>query len=289
MALRLAAVILLVCTYSQIAFAEIARHESLEFDQYGNPEMITILFADENGNLRMETYGIMATATSSAAAGSDVDVNYERGSLQGAMVFQAAEEQMLVIDRGECQILSADLSQMPGMPPGGMEEYREEMAAAQQQMQEALREMAEQDPAMARMMQERMATLGGGMPGMPQQRPEMIVEETGDDRSFGNYDTTGFVVYEQGTDRYRTSVWAADIDDVVGGRIVGSAMKGWLELYRDVMDRLGAGAGRGSGVASAILDKMDDFYPIVTESTDRRTTLTKAELGGSADFYPDCG
>ena len=191
---------------------------------------------------------------------------------------------MLIVDRGQCQILSADMSGMPGMPPGGMEEYREEMAAAQQQ----IRELAEQDPALARMLEDQIASMGG-MPGMPQQRPQMVVEETGDDKSIGDYDTTGFVVYEEGTDRYRTSVWAADIDDVVGGRIVGSAMKGWLELYRDVMERMGAGAARESGVSSAILDKMDDYYPIVTESTQRRTTLTSAELGGTAEFYPDCG
>ncbi len=286
MAFRSAAVALLFCLFTQVANAEIARHETIEEDRYGNPEAISILYADDNGNIRMETYGIIAMATSSAAAGSEVEVTHSPGELQGVMVFQAAEEQMLVVDRGRCQILSADMESMPGMPPGGMEEYREEMAAAQQQMQEAMREMAEQDPAIAAMLEERMA----GMPGMSQQQPrEMIVEATGDDRSFGDYDTMGFVVYEEGTDRYRTSVWAADIDDVVGGRIVGSAMKGWLELYRDVMERMGAGGAGESGVASAILDKMDDYYPVVTESAERRTTLTGAELGASADFYPDCG
>lgn len=286
---RIAAVALLLCMQSQFAFAEIARHETLEIDQYGNPENISIVYADENGNLRMEIYGVDASATASAAAGSDAEVDYSRGALQGLMVYQAAEEQMVVVDQGQCQTLSADMSGMPGMPPGGMDEYREEMAAAQQEMEQMMRELAEEDPAMARMLEERMASMGGmpGMPGMQQQRPEMIVEETGDDRSIGDYETTGFLVYEEGTNRHRTSVWAADIDDVVGGRIVGSAMKGWLELFRDIMDRMGA--GRGSGLAGAVLDKMDDYYPIVTEGTDHRTTLISAEIGASAEFYPDCG
>lgn len=289
MAIRSAAVALLFCLFSQVAAAETARHETLEEDRYGNPEAISVLYADDNGNIRMETYGIVSMATSSAAAGSEVDVTHSPGELQGLMVFQAAEEQMLVVDRGRCQILSADMEGMPGMPPGGMQEFGAQMGAAQQQMQEAMREMqamAEQDPALARILEQQ----GAMIPGMPQQRPrEMVVEATGDDRSFGNYDTTGFLVYEEGTERYRTSVWAADIDDVVGGRIVGSAMKGWLGLYRDVMERMGAGGAGESGVASAILDKMDDFYPIVTESDELRTTLTHAELGASADFYPDCG
>lgn len=297
MTLRSAAVALLFCLVSEAATAEVARHETMEYDRYGNPESITVVYANDEGFIRMETYGISAQVSSSAeaasaSAGSSADVSYARGSSLGVMVFQPPEERMLMIDRGECQIMNADLTDLPGMPPGGMAEYRQEMAAAQAEIQEAMRELAEEDPAVARMMQERLGNLGGGIPGMPgapQQAREMIVEETGDDRTIGDYDTTGFLVYEEETNRYRTSVWAADIDDVVGGRIVGNAMKGWLELYRDVMDRLGAGAGRQSGVASAVLDKMDDYYPIVTESSDVRTTLTKAELGASADFYPECG
>ena len=269
---------------TQATLAEVARHESIELGRSGVPENYSIIYADDAGNLRMETYGATATASSGGAA----EVSYSVGALQGVMNFQAAEKRMLMVDGGQCQVLSADMAGMPGMPPGGMDQYRDEMAAAQQQMQEAMREMAEQDPAMAEMMQQRMAALGSGMPGMMQQKPEMIVEELGENRDIGDYATTGFVVYEEGTDRFRTSVWAADIDDVEGGRIVGSAMKGWFEHFRDVMDRLGAGSMGGTGLTSAILEKMDSYYPIMTESHDRRTELTRTEVGATADFYPDC-
>lgn len=270
---------------SQLALAEVARHESVEVGSSGAPEHYSIIYADDAGNLRMETYGATATASSSGTAGGDVEVDYSVGELQGVMIFQAAEKRMLMVDGGQCQVMSAD---MAGMPPGGMEQYREEMAAAQQQMQEAMRDMAEQDPAMARMLEERMASMGGGMPGMTQQRREMVVEESDEDRAIGDYSTSLFIVYEEGTDRFRTSVWAADIDDVEGGRIVGGAMKGWFEHFRDVMDRMGVGSMSGAGLTSAILEKMDSYYPVMTESSDRRTTLTSAEIGGTANFYPDC-
>ncbi len=273
---------------AQLALAEVARHESIEVGSSGVPENYSIIYADDAGNLRMETYAATATASSGGAAGGDVSVDFSIGPLQGVMIFQAAEKRMLMVDGGQCQVMSTDMGGMPGMPPGGMEQYADEMAAAQQQMQEAMREMAEQDPAMAEMLQQSMAGLGNGIPGMMQERREMVVEESGDEQTIGDYATTRFVVYEEGTDRFRTSVWAADIDDVEGGRIVGGAMKGWFEHFRDVMDRMGAGSMSGAGLTSAILEKMDSYYPVMTESHDRKTTLTSAEIGGTADFFPDC-
>ncbi len=287
MAARIFIASALIFTCSQLALADVARHESLELGSSGTPETYSVIYADDAGNLRVETYGADATASSGSAAGGQADTAFSRGALQGLMVFQAAEGRMLVFDGDQCQVLSADMSEMPGMPPGGMEDYREQMAAAQAEMQAALEEMRRQDPAMARMLEERMAG-SGAMASMMQQPREMIVEETGDDRTIGDYDTSGFIVYEEGTDRFRTSVWAADIDDVEGGRIVGGAMQGMFELYRDVMDSMGIGSMAGAGLAGAVLEKMGDYYPVMTESQDRQTRLTGAELGGTADFYPEC-
>ena len=123
---------------------------------------------------------------------------------------------------------------------------------------------------------------------MMQQPREMVVEETGDDRTIGDYDTTKFVVREEGSNLAPTTVWAAAIDDVEGGRLVGHAMKGMFETFKEVMDRMGVGAMAGTGSASAIIEKMEDYYPILTEDQDGQTKLLKAETGGTADFYPDC-
>ena len=258
---------------SHEALSELARHTSAELGRSGTPESYTVMLADENGNLRIESYGATGRASSSPAG--DIETSFSQGDLRDLMIFQAKEGRMLMFDRGRCEVMSLEDGSLPGMGPGSMDDMQQQMAEAQREMQAALEEMRKEDPEMAKMLEQQM---GGpaGMGAMMQQPREMIVEETGDDRTIGDYDTTRFVVREAGSNLAPTTVWAADIDDVEGGRLVGRAMKGMFETFKEVMDRMGVGAMAGTGSASAIIEKMEDYYPILTEDQDGQTKLIKA-------------
>ena len=55
-----------------------------------------------------------------------------------------------------------------------------------------------------------------------------------------------------------------------------------------MMENMGAGGLAASGTASAVMEKMEDFYPIETKHSRGSTILISAETGGDAEFYPDC-
>ncbi|MDJ0747939.1 MAG: hypothetical protein QNJ11_00580 [Woeseiaceae bacterium] len=274
---------LLFALFSPLAMsAKLAKITSMEYGASGAPEMYTIMYADADGNLRIEGYGIISTATSSGMAtssGGNVKMNYKPGDLRDLMVFQAAERRMLFFDRGQCRVMNTegpDATAMPGLPPDAMAK-----------MQAAIAEMEKENPELAKMMKEK-AGASNMLGSMMREPRETIVEETGDDRTIGDYDTMGFKVYEEGAEHDVTLVWAADIDDVEGGRLVGNAMVGFFGAFKDMMESMGAGGLASTGTASAVMEKMEDFYPIETKHPHGRSTLISAEMGGEAEFYPDC-
>ena len=258
------------------ASAELAKITSMEYGVSDVPEMYTVMFADGDGNLRIEGYGVTGSATSS---GGKVETTFSPGDLRDLMIFQAAERRMLFFDRGQCRVMSAEGPEapaMPGMPPDAMAK-----------MQEASAQMEKENPELAKMMKQK-ASASNMLGSMMQKPRETIVEETGDNRTIGDYDTMGFKVYEEGAEHDVTVVWAADIDDVEGGRLVGNAMVGFFGAYKDMMENMGAGGLAATGMASAVMEKMEDFYPIETKHPRGRTMLIGAETGGEVEFYPDC-
>ncbi len=274
---RIVAVALLFALQTPFAAgAELAKMTSMDYGMSDAPEAYTIMLADGNGNLRIEVYGVNGMATSS---GGDVKTTYSQGDLQDVMVFQAKERRMLFFDRGRCQVMNTqgpDAPTMPGLPPDALAE-----------MQAAIAEMEKENPELAKMMKER-AGASNMLGAMMREPRETIVEETGDDRTIGDYDTKGFKVYEEGTENDVTLVWAADIDDVKGGRLVGNAMVGFFGAYKEMMENMGAGGLAATGVASAVIEKMEDFYPIETKHPGGRSVLLSVEAVGEAEFYPDC-
>ena len=258
------------------AAAELAKMTSMEYGMSDVPEVYTIILADGNGNLRIETYGVDGMATSS---GGKVETTYSAGDLRDVMIFQAEERRMLFFDRGRCQVMNTegpDAPVMPGLPPDAMA-----------QMQAAIAEMERENPELAEMMKQK-AGASNMLGSMMQEPRETIVEETGDDRAVGDYDTKGYRVYEEGAANDVTLVWAADIDDVEGGRLVGNAMVGFFDAFKSMMENMGAGGLAATGMASAVIEKMEDFYPIETKHPGGRSMLISAETGGEAEFFPDC-
>lgn len=159
------------------AFAEIVKHTTVTVNDSGTPTSHTEIVTDDQGNLRIEDYGITSTASSSGAAGSSVSQEHFRGSLQNLMIFQAAEQRMLLVEGDRCRAMSSD-SGVPGMPTGGMGQYQQQMQQAQGQMAQVMRQMAEQNPEMAKILEQQMAG-PGNMASMMQPPKELVIEELG--------------------------------------------------------------------------------------------------------------
>lgn len=259
------------------ALAETARHVTVDVDSSGSARSYNVMTADDMGNLRIESY----------AAGGDAAASIVPERLENKMIFQASDERLLMFDRGQCQAVNADLDSMPGMPAGGMAEVRQQVADARAEMEAMLEEMREQDPAMAKMLEEQMkARMGGAMMGEPP--PARVVEKTGESRRIGDYDTEAFEIRGEGSNALESTVWAADLDAVDGGFIVNNAMIGMFELFRDMMEQAGVDDLFATGMSAEVVEKMENYYAVEAEHTGGTTRLVSAETGVPADFFPAC-
>ena len=250
---------------SPLASAEIVKHTTVTVNPAGGTLEYTEVVADDNGNLRMEMY--------------DADGAGERGALRDFVVYQAAERKLLTSSGGMCQSLSLEGDELPG----GVS--RDEVAAAQAEMQRVLEEMRASDPEMAKMLEAQMggmaAMMGGGEP------PQISVERTGETRTVNGYDTVGFRVSGiPMVDSYQ--VWAAEIDDVDGARTISAASQGMMQAQKQMMQNMGLGEMLGANLYNEVLDAMDNYYPIVTEDGRGTTRLVSTSGGGSSDFNPPC-
>jgi hypothetical protein len=251
---------------SPMALADVAKHTTVSTNASGKRTAYTEMVADDNGNLRIDIYG--------------VDGSGNRAGLTDFVIFQAKEQKMLSSSGGTCQTMSYDGEDLPG----GVSQA--EMAAAQAEMQKALAEMRAQNPEMAKMLEKQM---GSGMAAiMGGEQTPMKLEKTGDDRTIDGYDTTGFKVTGGPMAAANYSVWAADIDDVDGARVIGAASAGMMRANKQMMDNMGVGQVFGGNVFGEIMEKMADYYPVLTEAGGIRTKLISTDGAGSSDFYPAC-
>lgn len=265
MRIRTITALMLGCLLGAAAMADVAKHTTVSMDGGGKVTDVTEMVADDNGNLRMEMY-------KADAAGN-------RGALDSLIVFQPATQKMLTSSGGRCEVLDLAGEDLPG----GVS--REEMAAAQAEMQAALAEMRAQNPEMAKMLE---AQMGPGMAAMMGGEPPKIeIVQTGQGRSIEGYDTTSFQVTGVPVVGGYT-VWAADIDDVEGGRTMARASQGMMQANRQMMENMGVAEMFGGNVFGEILDAMDDYYPIESSDGSTTTRLVSTDGGGSADFSTDC-
>lgn len=257
--------ILIGILLSPVATAQIAKHTTVNLDGNGNVTEFTEMVADGSGNLRIEIYR--------------ADASGERGALDSFIVYQAAEQQMLTSSDGMCQTMSMDGENLPG----GIS--REEMSAAQAEMQRALKEMQAQNPDMAKMLEAQMGTSMAAMLGG--ETPAIQVVQTGEERTIEGYDTQSFRVNGMpGVSNY--TVWAADINDVEGGRTIARASQGMMQASKQMMENMGVAEIFGANAFNEILDAMDDYYPILSEDGSITTRLVSTNGNGSADFNPAC-
>lgn len=249
-------------TLSPLALADVARHTTVTMDANGNRTEYTEMVADDNGNLRIEIYA--------------VDGSGNRGALRDFVVFQAKEQKMLTSSGGTCQSMSYDSDELPG----GI------TAAELAEAQKAIAEMKAQNPEMAKMLEQQM---GSGMAAMMGgEKSEIQIVQTGETRTIDDYDTTGFRVSGLPGAIGNYTVWAADINDVEGARTMGAASAGMMRASKKMMDNMGMGQIFGGNIFAEMMEKMENYYPIVSDINGGETKLISTDGAGSSDFYPAC-
>ena len=266
---KILAVFLMMTSSAAIA-AEVAQHTMVTRDLNGIVREYTEMAADDAGNLRYDMF--------------DATADGGPGELRDWVVWQAAEQTMVMSDGNRCERMKMDGSEMPGMPQGI---DRQEMMAAQAEMQRAMQQMAAENPEMARMMEQRLANSGLGQM-MGGEKVEVEIVEIGQTREVGDYDTKGFQVVGGPATMGDTTVWATDIDDVDGGRIIGNASTGMMRAQQQMMDNMGVSQFIDTNVFGEIMEKMSDYYPVMTEDSRGITQLVSTSGSGEVDFYPDC-
>ena len=265
--MRITKTILLLtgCLLGAQAFAATAKHTTADMNASGKVTNITEMVADDNANLRMEIYG--------------VDGEGNRAALESYIVFNAAEQKLLTMAEGMCQVLDLTGDELPG----GVS--REDVSAAQQEMQRALEQMRQENPEMAKMLE---AQMGSGMASMMGGEPPSIeLVRTGEERTIAGYDTTGFKVTGMPM-MGDYVVWAADIDDVEGGRTMAGASQAMMQANKQMMDNMGMGEMLGTNAFSEIVDAMDNFYPIESGGGGTTTRLLSTDGDGAEDFGTTC-
>ena len=248
------------------AFADVAKHTTVTRGQGGQVTEYTEMVADDAGNLRIEMY--------------DVDAAGNRGAMRDFVVFRAAELKMLSSSGGRCEAMSLNSDELPG----GVS--RDEVMAAQAEAMAALEEMRAQNPEMAKMMEQQMQSMGIMMGDAEKQQIELV--ETGETRDIGGYDTRAFQVTGMPGMAGDYKVWAADINDVAGARTMSAASAGMMRATQQMIENMGMGDMFGNNLFAEVMEKMDDYYPVLTESNGQLTSLVSTDGQGTADFAPPC-
>ena len=284
--LRTVAVIALTTLPLSALAAKAAKLTSVETEASGIPTAITEMYAHENGDLLILTF-LVDIGASSATADSAIDVKMHRGALKDKMLFRAATEEVIFSDRGQCQRLGADSAPPPGFTTGGMDQYQQQMQAAQAEMDKAFAEMAKQNPQLAEQM--RNSIMGGNNP-MMRPRDELELVETGNERNIGGHDTEEFQMRNVRTGEVKHTVWAARASAVEGGELISRNSSHMYSVFQAYMDNMGVGALGGTSIMGAIGKKMTTHLPILTidHEDNRETKVHSVDANASAEFDIDC-
>ena len=266
MSLRTALLLTVTAFLATPAMADVAKHTTVTRNQGGQATEYTEMVADDAGNLRIEMYG--------------VDAAGNRGTMRDFVVFRAAELRMLTSSGGRCEAMSLNSDELPG----GVS--RDEIMAAQAEAMAALEEMRAQNPEMAKMMEQQMQSMGIMMGDAEKQQIELV--ETGETREIGGYDTRAFQVTGMPGMAGDYKVWAADIDDVAGARTMSAASAGMMRATQQMIQNMGMGEMFGNNLFAEVMEKMGDYYPVLTESNGQLTSLVSTDGQGTEDFNPPC-
>lgn len=284
--MKLRHLLLLTTIALPAAAADYGKITSVQKDRFGNVTEITETVADANGNIQFESYGVGASAMSSAdeAGGTQpVQSKMIRGTMRDRVVYRADTDTVYAIERGQCQTMNAN-SMPGGVSADGMAEYQGQMAAAQAEIAKAMAD----NPELAAMMKNNPNLLGGMNP--MQQRDTLKAMKSGNGQKIGRFDTEEFVVVGERSGTEKQRVWAAKVGDVKNGQLVYDGMINMFTVFDALAANMGARGLGNDSLSTAIMRDMKGYYPIrIVDSANGEITEVISDEGqGSTDFSVEC-
>jgi len=200
---------------------------------------------------------------------------------QGDMIYHGDRREVVVVDHEDKSYQVID--------EATMKEIAGQVGSAMSQMQEALKNVPEDQRKMVEeMMKQR-------MPKKPAERPLAQFKNTGERASKNGYPCVKYEVLRDG--RRIRELWVTDWDNVEGGGEVADAFKGMSRFFRELMDSISSAAGGAGdlfgpdGNSLMSFDEIDGFPVVTSEFGDdgslegesalrsaRRRTLDPAEF-----------
>lgn len=167
------------------------------------------------------------------------------------MIYRGDRREMVVVDHDERSFFVMD--------PEAMQAIAGQVGGAMGQMQEALKNVPEnQRAAVEKMMRERMPNAG------PPPRPRSELRKT-DERSTQNgYPCVKYEVYRDG--RKLRELWVTDWSNVEGGRETSKTFEEMGEFFHEMMEAMPNLGGGGPGPDDSAFEHMKELggFPVVT-------------------------
>ena len=69
---------------------------------------------------------------------------------------------------------------------------------------------------------------------------------------------------------------------------MSAASAGMMRATRQMIENMGMGDMFGNNLFAEVMEQMDDYYPVLTESNGQLTMLLSTDGQGAADFNPPC-
>ena len=124
------------------------------------------------------------------------------------------------------------------------------------------------------------------MMGPRNQRDIVALNE---EKTIDGYDTRAFAMRNLTTGVTESTVWAADVDEVPGARTISKGLLGMYGVMKAYMEKTGVAALTGTSTFAAIMEKMEDHYPILRRDDDgSETRLSDVKGKGNPNFVLEC-
>lgn len=207
------------------------------------------------------------------------------GKLGGKVIFRGDRREMVVVDHDDKSYMVMDQA--------SMEEMAKMVGNIDAQMEEALRNVPEeQRAAVEKMMKQR-------MPQQPPAQPQTKVDKTGETGTHAGYPCVKYEILRDG--RIVRELWVTDWDNIEGGSEASGAFLAMADFMSEMLESISSATGGfGGGLNDSFVAEMKeiDGFPVVTrglggkgelenESTLRsssRRTLDPAEFEPPAGY-----
>lgn len=223
------------------------------------------------------------SSTEAAVEGKNLKMSIAQGATggKGDMIYRGDRREMIVVDHEDKSYMVVDQA--------AIETLAGQVSSAMSQMQEALKNVPEEQRAMVeQMMKQR-------MPQQAPERPTTELRKTGERATHGGYPCVKYDVLRG--DRKVRELWVTDWSNIEGGNDVVGVFEDMAGFFQEMMDALpDFGQTAAADAAFAHMTEIGGF-PVVTRefgddgSLEDESTLRSARRQSldPADFEPPAG